>query len=137
MPVMSAAVTVAGVRGDRQAHRQVHGGPERAICLYSLDLMAALRAEGHQIVPGTLGENFTVAGIDWSLVQPGCEFAVGPVRLRVTTYASPCTKVRSAFKGGAFERLSETLHPGWSRVYARVLQEGVVTTGDPVRLLPG
>ena len=39
------------------------------------------------------------------------------------------------FKGGDFSRVSEKRHPGWSRVYARVLAAGAIRQGDPVRLL--
>ena len=33
-----------------------------------------------------------------------------------------------------FIRLSQKHYPGWSRVYARVLKEGLVRTGDAVTL---
>ena len=39
------------------------------------------------------------------------------------------------FKGGDFTRVSEKRHPGWSRVYARVLATGSISQGDPVRPL--
>ena len=31
-------------------------------------------------------------------------------------------------------RVAQKVHPGWSRLYARVLREGTVRTGDAVRL---
>jgi MOSC domain-containing protein YiiM len=31
--------------------------------------------------------------------------------------------------------VSQKTHPGWSRVYARVLVEGLIRRDDPVRLL--
>ena len=37
---------------------------------------------------------------------------------------------------GEFTRVSQKVHPGWSRYYARVLKEGIVTTGDRVVLVP-
>ena len=40
-----------------------------------------------------------------------------------------------SFKDGEFARVSQKRHPGWSRVYARVLVEGTIRQGDPVRLL--
>jgi len=33
-------------------------------------------------------------------------------------------------------RISQKLHPGESRVYARILREGVIRPGDKARLLP-
>ncbi len=35
---------------------------------------------------------------------------------------------------GMVSRLSQRVHPGRSRVYARVLEAGIVRVGDPVRL---
>ena len=70
LPVPHARVSALGLAGD--AHRwEGHGGPERAVCLFPLELIDALAAEGHAIEPGTIGENVTVEGIDWSLVTPG------------------------------------------------------------------
>ena len=66
-PVFEARVTAQGVAGDRQRNVKVHGGPDRAVCLYSLELIEALKQEGHPIAPGSSGENFTLAGLDWNL----------------------------------------------------------------------
>ena len=60
--VPAAQVTVEGLTGDRQRNRKIHGGPDRAVCLYSLDVIEALRAEGHTIGPGSAGDNLTIAG---------------------------------------------------------------------------
>ena len=45
-----------GLTGDRQRNRTYHGGADRAVCLYSLEMIEALRAEGHSIGPGSSGE---------------------------------------------------------------------------------
>ena len=52
LPVASAALTAAGLAGDVQANRTYHGGPERALCLFSAELIAALQAQGHPITAG-------------------------------------------------------------------------------------
>ena len=135
LPVLEARVTRLGLEGD--AHRyEHHGGPERAVCLFSLEMIDALALEGHTIEPGTIGENVTVEGIDWSLVTPGVQFRLGDeVVLEVTRYTSPCYKIAPVFLGGEYSRVSQKRNPGWSRVYTRVLIEGALRTGDPVRLL--
>src|SRR6266508_2701810 len=51
LPVPEAEITANGVSGDRQRDLRVHGGPERAVCLFSLDVIERLRAEGHPIAP--------------------------------------------------------------------------------------
>lgn len=133
LAVTQARVTKDGVEGDRQRNLKVHGGPDRAVCVYSLELIEALRKEGHSIVPGSAGENFTIAGLEWTRVMPGTKLRVGDVvRLEVLSYTSPCDHNACWFKDEDFSRISQKKHPGWSRVYARVLSEGVVKQGDPV-----
>jgi MOSC domain-containing protein YiiM len=133
--VPTALVTADGLDGD--AHRfKYHGGPERAVCLYPIESIERLRAEGHTIAPGSLGENVTTEGIDWSSVAPGLHVLLGErVLLQVTRYTTPCQTIKGAFKDGEFGRVSQKTHPGWSRVYARVLVDGMIHRDDPVRVL--
>ena len=137
--VAAARVTEDGVEGDRQRDREHHGGPERAVCLFSMERIRDLQGEGHAIVPGSVGENVTVEGIDWDGVMPKSRILLGEeVALEVTRYTSPCMNIRTSFKGGDFARISQKRHEGWSRVYARVLVPGTIRAGDPVRVLaPG
>jgi len=131
--VRQARVSKDGVEGDRQRNLTVHGGPDRAVCLYALETIQALRAEGHSISPGAAGENFTVAGLDWARVGPGTRLRVGSdVLLEVVSFTAPCRHNACWFKDGDYSRMSQKKHPGWSRVYARVLREGLVHQGDPV-----
>jgi MOSC domain-containing protein YiiM len=135
LAVPEAEITVSGVGGDRQRDTRNHGGPERAVCLFSLDVIERLRAEGHPIAPGTAGENLTVSGLDWSLVHPGVRLRVGDaVLLEVTRYTTPCTNIRASFADGNSNRIHAQLFPEESRVYARVLTPGLVRTGDAVAL---
>ncbi len=135
-PVPEAHITVRGVSGDRQRSVKIHGGPERAVCLYSLEVIEALRAEGHAIAPGSAGENLTVAGLDWAQLKPGDRLKVGDrVRLEITGYTPPCEHNARWFLNGDYKRISHKRHPGWSRLYARVLVEGTVRQGDPVTIL--
>lgn len=128
-PTAFSTVNERGLENDRQLSVD-HGGADRAICLYSMELINALRAEGHPIDVGTIGENFTVQGVDWSLMRPGAAVGVGPeVRLEVTSFTAPCKEVAGSFLGGTFKRISEKVNPGWSRVYARVVAGGTVETG--------
>jgi len=127
-------VTDKGLDGDRQRDLRYHGGPDRAIVLFSLDVIRALQREGHPIAPGTTGENFTVSGLDWNAVVPGRQLQIGEVQLEVTKYTSPCEKIGGSFADCDFTRISQKRHAGWSRVSARVLTGGLVRMGDPVTL---
>jgi MOSC domain-containing protein YiiM len=136
LPVDAARVTLDGLEGDAHRDREHHGGPDRAVCLYSMDAIRALMAEGHVVAPGTLGENVTVEGLDWNRVEPGTRLLLGAtVLLEVTRYTSPCFNIKTAFVGGEFARVSQKRHPGWSRVYARVLREGAIKTGEPAAVV--
>ena len=132
----AARVSAKGVEGDRQRDLEHHGGPLAAVCLYSLELIGALQAEGHPIAPGTIGENLTLSGLDWDALVPGVKLLVGEVELELTRYTAPCTNIAGSFKDREFKRVSQKVHPGWSRLYARVLKEGRVRQGDPCRLMP-
>ena len=126
LPVERACVSAAGVEGDRQRFLEFHGGPERAVSLYSLDLIEALRSEGHPIDVGTTGENLTLAGIDWTLVMPGATLRIGEVEVEITAYAAPCRTIAASFTGRRMGRISEAKYHGWSRVYGRVRTGGVI-----------
>jgi MOSC domain-containing protein YiiM len=135
--VSDAKVSLLGLINDDHDDKKSHGGPERAVCVYSLERIRALQAEGHPIDIGTAGENVTVEGIDWELVVPGARFRLGDgVLLEVASFTTPCKTIRDSFIEGRFVRISQKLHPGWSRVYTRVLSEGAVRFGDAVELTP-
>jgi MOSC domain-containing protein YiiM len=135
--VDDAKVSRLGLLGDAQDDKNHHGGPERAVCVYSLDRIQALQQEGHPIDVGTVGENITVEGIDWELVVPGVRIKLGDVVvLEVASFTAPCKTIKESFIEGEFVRISQKLHPGWSRVYARVLNEGEIHFGDHVEVIP-
>ena len=133
LAVREAEVHELGLVGDKQRNLKHHGGPERAVCLYSLERILALQAEGHPIYPGAAGENITLAGVDWEQVRPGARLRLGEqVVLEVTRYTEPCSNIRDLFKDGYFNRIHQERFPGWSRVYARVAHGGRIRVGDAV-----
>lgn len=135
-PVESAHVERLGVAGDRQTSRQHHGRPFQALCLWSAEVIDALRAEGHPIEPGFAGENLTLSGVDWSTIRPGVRLRIGDVLAEVSAWSAPCKKNAAWFAGGDFHRMGHDRHPGWSRAYAWVRRPGTVTTGDEVVVEP-
>ena len=133
--VFEALVTEEGLSGDLQRDLRFHGGPDRAVSLFSYEIIEALQLDGHPIVPGSAGENLTVSGLDWALLKAGAEIQIGSVRLLVTGFASPCEKISGSFLDGDMTRLSQKRHAGQSRLYARVLAGGVIRPGDDVVVL--
>lgn len=136
LPVPDALISRSGVFGDSHNDRRHHGGPDRAVSIFAVERIRALQQEGHPIGTGTTGENLTVIGLDWDLVVPGSVLEVEAVVLEVTNYTTPCRTIRDSFTDGKFMRMSQKYHPGWSRVYARVIREGVIREGDEVILSP-
>jgi MOSC domain-containing protein YiiM len=134
MAVTRAAVGANGMAGDRQRDRRFHGGPERALCLYSQERLDALAGEGHPVAPGVLGENVTITGLPWDEVRPGTRLRMGGVEAVVTSFTSPCKNIAYGFSDGIFARISQKVNPGWSRVYVRIQAEGEIVVGDPVIL---
>lgn len=136
--VPAADITVQGVRGDKQNDLEHHGGPERAVSLYAYERIQDLQNEGHPIAVGTTGENLTLVGLPWAHIQPGDQLAIGErVVLEITRPVAPCHKIAASFVAGEFKRMSDKVHPGWSRLYARVVVEGTVRQGDPVDWVVG
>jgi MOSC domain-containing protein YiiM len=84
-----------------------------------------------------VGENVTIAGLPWERVRPGTRLTLGEVEVEVTSYTAPCANIEPAFLDGRFARISQKVHPGWSRVYVRVLRAGSMRVGDAVRLQSG
>lgn len=136
LPVLEARIGELGIEGDAVASPDIHGGPERAVSLFSLERIEALVAEGHPIGSGTTGENLTLRGIDWDKVVPGTQLRLGSdVVLEITRYTTPCSTIRASFKDKDSNRIHQNLHPGWSRTYAKVVSGGTVRPGDAVELI--
>ncbi len=136
LPVFEVMVTAGGMEGDRQRDLEHHGGPDRALCLYALETILRLQREGHPIHPGSIGENVTLVGVDFSVLGPGSVLELGDeVVVELTDYAHPCSNIARSFADGKFSRVSQKLHPGESRVYVRVHRGGRLRPGMPVRVI--
>jgi MOSC domain-containing protein YiiM len=135
--VPAAEVIETGLVGDQHNHPKIHGGPEKAVCLWSLEVIETLQQEGHNLAPGYAGENVTVSGLDWTQIVPGVRLQLGDaVLLEIASYTTPCRKNMRWFADKRYSRMSQKHHPGSSRVYARVLQPGRICTGDTVAIAP-
>jgi len=135
--IESARVGRFGVDGDAQASRGLHGGPHRAVSLLAIEVIRRVAAEGHPIVPGSVGENLTTEGVELALLQHGTRLRFeGGLELEISGPANPCDTIRGSFSDGKSGRISIIKFPSDSRVYARVLTEGVVAAGEGFRVLP-
>lgn len=134
--IPSGTVTTEGLMGDAHHDTRNHGGPDAALCLYSLEGYIRLQDEGHPAYPGSLGENIVTVGLDFALMRPGDRLRLGrEVEIELTRHTTPCVKIAGSFSDGHFERVLQRRHPGSSRFYARVTRAGELVPGDPVELL--
>jgi hypothetical protein len=134
-PVERVEIGFSGVVGDRQAHRQHHGRPFQALCLWSTEVIDAFRSDGHPLAPGLAGENITLSGLSWPELRPGVRLGIGSVLCEVSAYAVPCNQNVGWFLGGDFQLMHHDRGPV-SRLYATVLVPGAIDVGDPAILEP-
>lgn len=136
--VPRAWVTTGGL--DTDAHFEpepVHGGPVAAVCLYSVESLARVAADGHRAFPGAFGENLTLEGIEMGELAPGDRLEIGdggPV-LEITERSEPCQTIAHWFAGRRIARIGSKQNAQDARWYARVLVEGWVAEGDRVEVL--
>jgi MOSC domain-containing protein YiiM len=134
----SGPVTVGhtNIEGDRQANLAVHGGVHKAVYAYSWDHYGwwARELGRDDLSFGQFGENLTIAGLDESAIHIGDRLQIGTARFAVTAPRIPCSKLAMRFDDKSMpRRFSEAALPGF---YLRVLEPGVIETGDEVGHTP-
>jgi MOSC domain-containing protein YiiM len=128
----TAQLEIRGFVGD-QATQPYHGSPELAICIYSLahyDFWN--KTLGMTMQPGGVGENLTFDGWDDSSICVGDVLRVGTARIQVSAPRTPCAnQARYVGRPDWVQLAIQALRTG---MYARVLEAGIMTAGDPVIL---
>ena len=129
LPVMFARVTAGGLEGDRQRNLKYHGGPDRAVCIYSEELYEWLREQGVNVTAGCVGENFTTRGLDLSRLNKGDRLRVGQCVVEITNVRVPCSNLKK------WDVDLPELIVGRSGWVAKVIEEGFAKPGDPIEVL--
>jgi MOSC domain-containing protein YiiM len=130
----SVLLSAEGVAGDTICDTKHHGGPDQAVYAYSIDDLSFWAAQfGQDVLPGGVGENLTLSGVDCSGAVVGERWQVGEAVLQVRGPRTPC-RVFAGFRGvpDLVKRFTAALRPG---AYLAVVQPGYVQTGDPVTVL--
>jgi MOSC domain-containing protein YiiM len=127
------AISRLGVPGDAICDTENHGGADQAVYVFGEpDYAHWWQVLGHEIAPGTFGENLTIAGLESSNMNVGDELHIGSVVLQITCPRVPCVTLATRMGDPGFVVLFRKIErPG---VYCRVLQEGEVCAGDEVIL---
>lgn len=124
--------------GDEQADLSVHGGADKAVYAYPSEHYTYWREElpGIQLPWGAFGENLTTEGLSESILRIGDHLSVGSANFLVTQPRLPCFKLGIRF--GRPDMVKRFQRSGRTGFYLAVLEEGVVSTGDPIQVLsPG
>jgi len=127
-----------GLDGDQQADRRYHGGPDKAVYLYSSEHYAFWQKalESTDLPPGTFGENLTLSGFEHDLehdLHVGDLLQIGAARLQLTTPRQPCWKLETRMGLPGFAKAF--LESGRIGMYARVVVEGLVGARDEVSVV--
>ncbi len=129
-------VTAAGLQGDVICDTKNHGGVDQAVYVYGVpDYQWWSQELGHDVAPGTFGENLTVTDLESAEVSIGDRLRIGPVVLEVTAPRIPCVTLARRMDDPAFlKRFRAAERPG---VYCRVLREGTGGGRGGLRALCG
>lgn len=123
-----------GVDGDHQAHTNVHGGPELALCVYPHEHYPPVAAyHGRELPLPSFGENLTTLGLIETETCIGDLLRVGAVTVQVSQPRQPCNTL--ARKHRRPDLIQWILSTGYSGFYCRVLDPGQAAAGDPIALI--
>lgn len=126
-------VPVAGVnlRGDDQADRSVHGGPDKAVYAYASEEIALWQHElGRDLGDAPFGENLTTEGIDVSGALIGERWRIGSTVLEVVQPRLPCFKLGLRLGDATLvRRFARASRPG---AYLRIIEPGELSAGDTI-----
>ncbi len=127
VPLTSAALVVGhGIEGDRKG-----GHPDRQLNLMSAETLQALAKEGFHALPGQMGEQIAIQGLDLSKLKLGDRLQIGDKAVvEIASHRTGCDH---------FERIQgkpRGLAAGRLGVMARVVEFGTINVGSPVKLLP-
>ena len=139
-----------GVEGDAHAgatvrHRsRVAADPTqpnlRQVHLLPREILERVRAAGHDVAPGDLGENVTTEGVDLHSLPTGTLLRIGDTALlALTGLRNPCGQIEN-FRAGLLAEVRGRDDDGrlqrWAGVMSVVVQGGAIRTGDTIAVQP-
>lgn len=114
-----------GIEGDAHA-----GHWHRQVSLLALEQIEEFRAKGADIAFGAFGENVVTEGLDLRELPVGTRFLLGEALLELTQIGKECHSHCEIYKA-----MGDCIMPR-EGVFAKVLEGGVVRSGDEISLLP-
>lgn len=119
--------------GDGQADLDAHGGPDKAVYVYTMEnygFWADILGRTDFAAAGQFGENFTVDGMADEDICIGDRFRIGGALVEVTQPRVPCFKLGILMGIDNFQKqFAAECRTGF---YLRGLEEGEVGAGDAI-----
>jgi MOSC domain-containing protein YiiM len=111
----------------------------RQVHLIHSELLDELRAQGHDVQPGALGENITTKGIDLLALPRDTVLHIGPnVALQLTGLRNPCDQIEN-FQPHLLSKVLVKTSDGTlirkTGVMTIVLRGGTVVPGDAITVI--
>jgi MOSC domain-containing protein YiiM len=118
-----------GFERDGVGEPRYHGGPDKAVCVYSRDHYAYWETLLGIVLPAAaFGENLTVSGLREEEVCVGDIFQLGTAVVQISQPRQPCATL--AARLGRDDMVQLVKDSGHSGFYFRVLEEGMVEKGN-------
>lgn len=121
-------LTREGFEGDGVADTKHHGGPDKAVCVYSAghypyweDML------GIKLPVAAFGENLTVSNMWENHIFIGDIFQLGMALVQVSQPRQPCKTLAARY--GRSDLIKLVVDSGRTGFYLRVLKEGMVEKG--------
>ena len=123
------------VKNDEVTDRKHHGGEIKACYLFSLNHYPYWQNLHPHLdwQYGMFGENLTVKNLDETKIHIGDVYKIGSALVQITQPREPCFKFGVKF--GTQEVLKQFIDHGFPGTYVRILEEGLVKTGDHLELV--
>ena len=119
-----------GVEGDGVGDLRYHGGPDKAVCVYSKEHYPYWeKILGITLPAAAFGENLTVSGLHEEGICIGDVFQLGTAIVQVSQPRQPCRTLAARY--GRSDMIKLVTDSGRTGFYCRVLEEGMVEKGSP------
>ena len=121
-----------GLEGDQQANKKLHGGIDKAICVYPSEYYELWKEElgKPDLSFGDFGENLTTFGLLEDDIYLGDRLRIGSVEVVVTQPREPCITLN--LRLGRKDLSALIRKSGRSGFYFSVEKEGIIKKGDSI-----
>lgn len=132
--VGSQLVNKEGLIEDNQSDKEVHGGEQRALCIFTQGSYDFFKEKHHIELPTcALGENITLLDCDDKDICLADQFSCGEAIFEVSQPRQPCWIISSIL--GIKNLTALIVKEGRSGFYLRVIKEGKISKDNEFKLI--